>query len=82
MSRTVFVNAKLIEAPCQPLYDPGPTGIRPRVGLSPIRPLKLAGIRIEPPPSLAAAIGTIPEATVAAAPPLEPPALREGSKGK
>ena len=31
------------------------------------------GIRIEPPPSLAPAIGTIPEATALAAPPLDPP---------
>ena len=30
-------------------------------------------MRIDPPPSLAPAIGKIPEATTAAAPPLEPP---------
>ena len=35
----------------------------------------LAGPRMEPPPSLAWATGTIPAATAAAAPPLDPPAL-------
>ena len=35
----------------------------------------LAGMRIEPPPSLACAAGTMPAATAAAEPPLEPPAL-------
>ena len=51
----------------------GPDGFRPRVGLSPKRPLAEAGMRIEPPPSEACAIGTIPEATAAAAPPEDPP---------
>ena len=41
---------------------------RPRVGLRPTRPLTEAGIRIEPPPSLAWAIGTAPAATSAAEP--------------
>ena len=38
-------------------------------------------MRIEPPPSLACANGTIPEATAAAAPPLEPPGVRVRSHG-
>ncbi len=38
-------------------------------------------MRIEPPPSLACAIGTIPAATAAAEPPLEPPAVRPVSQG-
>ena len=38
-------------------------------------------MRIEPPPSLASASGTMPAATAAAAPPLEPPVLRAGSQG-
>ena len=41
---------------------------RSRVGLSPTSPLTEAGIRIEPPPSLACAIGTAPAATSAAEP--------------
>ena len=73
MSRIETVNAKSIAAPCQPRQPLGPTGIVPRVGFKPIRPQKEAGIRIEPPPSLAPAIGTIPEATALAAPPLDPP---------
>jgi hypothetical protein len=44
-----------------------------RVGLSPTRPHSLAGIRIEPPPSLAWPALTTPAATAAADPPLEPP---------
>ena len=34
-----------------------------------------AGTRMDPPPSLAEAMATIPEATAAADPPLEPPVL-------
>lgn len=45
----------------------------PRLGFKPIKPVKLAGILIEPPPSLAPAIGEIPLATTDAAPPLLPP---------
>ena len=59
----------------------GPWLTRPRLGLRPTSPQQLAGIRIEPPPSLAWATGTIPEATAAAAPPLDPPAERDGSQG-
>ena len=54
---------------------------RPRDGLMPNRPLMPAGMRIEPPPSLPCANGSIPAATAAAAPPLEPPASRVGSHG-
>ena len=38
-------------------------------------------MRIEPPPSLAWAIATIPDATAAAEPPLEPPGERLTSHG-
>ena len=38
-------------------------------------------MRIEPPPSLAWAIGTMPEATAAAEPPEEPPVVRSGFQG-
>ena len=48
---------------------------------SPTRPHTLAGMRIDPPPSLPCAIGTKPAATAAAAPPLDPPARREVSHG-
>src|SRR6202789_2947072 len=61
-----------------------PTGIRrssassgnlPRDGLRPTIPLQAAGIRIEPPPSLACAIGTTPAATKAAEPDDDAPAV-------
>ena len=75
LSRTVRVTAWPTEAPPQPSPASGPMGLRARVGLSPKRPQQEAGIRIEPPPSVACAIGTMPAATAAAEPPLEPPAL-------
>jgi hypothetical protein len=59
----------------------GPSLVRCRVGFSPTRPQFEAGIRIEPPPSLACAIGTIPAATAAPEPPLEPPGVRVVSQG-
>ncbi len=60
---------------------PGPSEVRPRDGLRPNRPQYAAGMRIEPPPSLAAATGTIPAATAAAAPPLDPPDVRSRLQG-
>ena len=59
----------------------GPSEIRWRLGFRPTSPHALAGMRIEPPPSFACAIGTMPDATAAAAPPLEPPAERDTSHG-
>ncbi len=59
----------------------GPSETRCRVGFSPTRPQLEAGMRIEPPPSLAWAIGTIPAATAAAEPPLEPPGERSVFQG-
>ena len=48
---------------------------------SPTRPQHDAGIRIEPPPSAAWASGSMPAATAAPAPPLEPPGVRPVSHG-
>ena len=59
----------------------GPSEVRPRLGFSPTSPQQLAGILIEPPPSFACAIGTMPAATAAADPPLEPPGERPRSQG-
>ncbi len=67
--------------PPQPSATSGHSGTRPRVGFRPTRPHSLAGMRIEPPPSLAWAAGTIPAATAAAAPPLDPPVERPRSQG-
>ena len=59
----------------------GYTGTRPWVGLRPTMPQKLAGIRIDPAPSVPTASGPRPAATAAAAPPLDPPAVRPRSQG-
>src|SRR6195256_3785188 len=61
------------ENPAQPSPRSGPNGLRARVGFNPNTPHAEAGTRIEPPPSLAWATGTIRAATAAAAPPDEPP---------
>src|SRR4029079_14780027 len=53
----------------------GAMGTRPTVGRSATTLLKFAGLRSDPPRSLPSAIGSIPLARAAAAPPLDPPAL-------
>src|SRR5258708_29489330 len=79
-SRTERVTACWIEAPAQP--SPwGAKDTRPRDGFMPKSPQQDAGVRIEPPPSLAWAAGTIPAATAAAAPPEDPPGVRDRSQG-
>src|ERR1700751_4424017 len=60
---------------------PGSSGSRPGDGLSPTSPLQAAGIRIEPPPSLACAIGTTPAATNAPDPDDDAPAVYSVSHG-
>src|SRR5215218_8131062 len=55
----------------------GPTETRPRLPLRPLTPQWLAGTRIEPDASVA----TMPAATAALEPPLEPPGEREVSQG-
>ena len=55
--------------------------IRPRVGFSPTSPVQAAGIRIEPPPSLAWAMGTTPAATNAAEPADDAPEEYAGFHG-
>ena len=59
----------------------GPSGFRPLVGLRPNTPQHAAGIRMEPPASFPWAMATMPEATAAPAPPLEPPGVRVVSHG-
>ena len=54
----------------------GPIGMRPKLGLWPKQPVTDAGMRTEPPPSLAVASATTPPAMAADAPPLEPPGVR------
>src|SRR5687768_10880821 len=55
--------------------------MRPWLGFMPTRPANAAGIRVEPPPSLAVPQGMRPAATAAAVPPDEPPGVRSRSHG-
>src|SRR5690606_22497067 len=80
VSRTSLVSTPFV-ASAAPSTPAGPVLIRPRLGFSPTSPHAAAGMRIEPPPSLPWAIGTIPAATAAPAPPEDPPAERSGSHG-
>src|SRR5438093_6864412 len=59
----------------------GYIGTRPKVGLRPTSPQKLAGMRIEPAPSEPSANGASPAATAAAPPPVDPPGVRVRSQG-
>jgi hypothetical protein len=61
--------------------EAGQTGTRPNVALKPTSPQNDAGMRIEPPPSVPSAAGTIRAATPAAAPALDPPAVNCGFHG-
>src|ERR1700745_121431 len=75
--------------PTTPSSANGPTefgkcpvaGILPGVGFRPQIPLKCAGTRIDPPPSLPTPPADIPEAIAAASPPLDPPGVRDRSQG-
>ena len=60
-------------------YGAGET--RPRDGFTPTTPQHDDGLRMEPPPSLPCAAGQRPAAVAAAAPPLEPPEVRDVSHG-
>ena len=59
----------------------GPRGMRPYVDFKPTRPLKPAGIRIEPPPSPPVPNAKRPPATPAAPPPDDPPGVRSRFHG-
>ena len=70
VSATVRVTTPWVDAPS---HENARSVTRPRAGLSPTRPVQVAGIRIEPPPSLAWAMVNMPLATADDAPPDEPP---------
>ena len=74
-SRTDRVIMCSVARPPQPSPFSGPSGIRPREGFRPSTPQQDAGMRIDPPPSLPWAMRTMPLASAAPAPPLDPPAL-------
>src|SRR3984885_7622835 len=73
LSRTLMLSTWPHENPLQTSPRSGPSGLRARVGFNPNTPDAEAGIRIDPPPSLAGATGTMRAATAAPAPPEEPP---------
>src|SRR5207244_12863900 len=72
-SRTLRLTTCPADSPPHPSPASGAIDTRPRDGLSPKRPHCAAGIRIEPPPSVACATGRTPAETAAAAPPEDPP---------
>src|SRR5258706_16355270 len=73
LSRTLMLTTWPQENPSQPSPRSGPSGLRARVGFNPHTPEAEAGMRMEPPPSLACAAGRMRAATAAPAPPGEPP---------
>src|SRR5258705_279457 len=78
-SRAVRAIGPVLER--SPVSDGGQAGTRPNVAFSPTRPVKLAGMRPEPRPSVPMAIGPRPAATAAPAPPDEPPGVRATFQG-
>ena len=54
VSRTVRETTPWVASPLSGSLSCGPNGTSPRPGLSPTRPVHAAGMRIDPPPSLAA----------------------------
>src|SRR5260370_3132521 len=81
LSRTLMLTTWPQENPPQPSPRSGPSGLRARVGFIPNTPQAEAGIRIEPPPSLACATGRMRAAPPAAAPPDQPPEERARFQG-
>ncbi len=80
-SRTDLVTTKLTDSPTRGSALKGICDIRPREGFRPTRPQCAAGLRIEPPASVAVAMGTARAATIAHDPPLDPPGVRSRSQG-
>ena len=78
-SATERVSAPSVERKWSPRS--GAREMRPRAAFRPNSPVQAAGIRIEPPPSLPCATGTVPDATAALEPPDEPPGVRSVSQG-
>src|SRR6516164_3624551 len=72
-SRTLRLTTCPADSPPHPSPASGAIDTRPRDGLRPNKPHCAAGMRIEPPPSVACATGRMPAETAAAAPPEEPP---------
>ena len=78
-SSTVVAIGPYVERSSQSAAGQRPTA--PWVGLTPTRPHTDDGMRTDPPPSVAVAIGTRPAASAAPEPPLEPPGVCARSHG-
>src|SRR5215469_16867305 len=81
LSRTDRVSACSTAPPAATSPYSGPSGLRALVGLSANSPQAEAGYRSEPPRSLPCANGTMPDATAAVDPPLDPLVDRCVSQG-
>jgi hypothetical protein len=81
-SPTVLVSGPYTAVSWKSQCSRGPRGTRPKEGFRPKLPVKLAGMRIEPPPSLAVTRGHTQPARAAAEPPLDPPGVRSRSQGE
>src|SRR5690349_1233282 len=79
VSRTVRVRGPVEQKVSTTLG--GTFGTSPNEDFKPTTPQKLAGWRMEPPPSEPIAIGPSPAATAAPAPPLEPAEVRSRFQG-
>ena len=64
-----------------PSGEVGKAGTRARVGLCPKQPVKPAGMRIEPPPSVPSCSAPMPSTEAATAPAEEPPVVMRVSQG-
>jgi hypothetical protein len=62
-------------------FRDGTVGTRPGEGRKPTTEQKLAGLRSDPPRSLPSAMGSMPQASATAAPPLDPPQVFDRSQG-
>src|SRR6476646_2197891 len=78
VSSTVLESTPLVARPSSSFTR---LGTRLRLAFNPTSPLQAAGMRIDPPPSEACAIGAMPDATAAPAPPLDPPGVWSGFHG-
>ena len=79
-SRTVRLTTWWTVKPMAPSVT-SQMGVRSRVIFIPTSPQLAAGMRMEPSPSEAWAIGTMPAAVAEAAPPDEPPEMWSGFQG-
>ena len=64
-----------------PIGDIGQAGTRPKCAFRPTVPVKAAGMRIDPPPSVPVASGPSPAAMAATAPPEDPPGVFDRFQG-